>query len=429
LILLIDNYDSFTYNLVHALGRVIVDVPALLDRRVDPRAGVSMVWGAVHAGEAFNAIPGSGSVRGTVRILNRDAWREAPELITKLIRDVVAATGAEADVRYIRGVPPVINDRMASAVVAGAAGAAASVVIGLPALRIRGLLLAVTTLAFAHAVATYGLNPQEITWLPRGRIDRPPLFGVIPIESEVQYYYFIVACLLVVLTAARRVRRSRVGRVMIGVRENDQGAQAYGVSPVRAKLTGFAISGFVASLAGAVFVHHQQGLGTQPYATEESLAVFTMVVIGGLGSLPGAVLGAVYVKGAQYFLPPEVSFFVGGVGLLIVLLVLPDGLGSLFYQGRDAYLRVVAQRRKILVPSLFADASDIESVGLSRERGLAFLREMADRMDAGDAMLVPGVEAVSLEMDRPPDPPAEPPPDEDTPREDVDAARSSEVRP
>jgi amidohydrolase len=113
-----------TADLVHALGRVIVDVPALLDRRVDPRAGVSMVWGAVRAGEAFNAIPGEGYVRGTVRILNRDAWREAPELITKLIRDVVAPTGAEVEVKYNRGVPPVINDRMAAAVIAGAAGAA-----------------------------------------------------------------------------------------------------------------------------------------------------------------------------------------------------------------------------------------------------------------------------------------------------------------
>jgi len=113
-----------TADLVHALGRVIVDVPALLDRRMDPRAGVSMVWGAVKAGQAFNAIPGSGEVLGTVRILNREAWREAPELITKLIRDVVAATGAEAEIRYTRGVPPVINDRMAAAVIAGAAGAA-----------------------------------------------------------------------------------------------------------------------------------------------------------------------------------------------------------------------------------------------------------------------------------------------------------------
>ena len=113
-----------TADLVHALGRVIVDVPALLDRRVDPRAGVSMVWGAVHAGQAFNAIPAEGRVLGTVRILNRDAWREAPELIAKLVREVVAPTGAEVEVLYNRGVPPVINDRMASAVIAGAAGAA-----------------------------------------------------------------------------------------------------------------------------------------------------------------------------------------------------------------------------------------------------------------------------------------------------------------
>ena len=113
-----------TADLVHALGRVIVDVPSLLDRRIDPRAGVSMVWGAVHSGAAFNAIPGEGEARGTVRILNREAWRQAPELITQLIRDVVAPTGAQVEVGYHRGVPPVINDRMAAAVIAGAAGAA-----------------------------------------------------------------------------------------------------------------------------------------------------------------------------------------------------------------------------------------------------------------------------------------------------------------
>jgi hypothetical protein len=145
-------------------------------------------------------------------------------------------------------------------------------------------------------------------------------------------------------------------------------------------------------LAGAVFVHHQQGLGIQPYATEESLAVFTMVVIGGLGSLPGAVLGAVYVYGAEYFLPTELSFFVGGIGLLLVLLALPDGLGWLLYQGRDALLRQVATRRKIMVPSLFADAASIDSVGLSKERGLAFLREVADRIEQGAPVPIPGME-------------------------------------
>ena len=113
-----------TADLVHALGRVIVDVPSLLDRRIDPRAGVSMVFGVVRAGEAANAIPIEGYAKATVRVLNREAWREAPSLITQLIKDVVAGTGADVEVKYVRGVPPVINDRMATAVVAGAAGAA-----------------------------------------------------------------------------------------------------------------------------------------------------------------------------------------------------------------------------------------------------------------------------------------------------------------
>jgi amidohydrolase len=113
-----------TADLVHALGRVVVDVPSLLDRRVDPRAGVSMVFGMIRAGEAANAIPIEGYARGTVRVLNRDAWREVPELITKLVHDVVAGTGAEVEVTYTRGVPPVVNDRLATAVIAGAAGAA-----------------------------------------------------------------------------------------------------------------------------------------------------------------------------------------------------------------------------------------------------------------------------------------------------------------
>ncbi|WP_344172207.1 amidohydrolase [Pilimelia columellifera] len=113
-----------TADLVQALGRVIVDVPALLGRRVDPRAGLSMVWGTVHAGEAFNAIPGSGMVKGTLRVLSRDAWRGAPDLIEELVRAAVAGTGADAEVAYTRGVPPVINDRRANAVIAAAAGAA-----------------------------------------------------------------------------------------------------------------------------------------------------------------------------------------------------------------------------------------------------------------------------------------------------------------
>jgi amidohydrolase len=113
-----------TGDLVHALGRVVVDVPTLLSRRMDPRCAVSMVFGALRAGEAANTIPTEGFVRGTVRVLSRDAWRELPDLITQLVRDVVAGTDVTAQVTYLRGVPPVINDRVATAVMAGAAAAA-----------------------------------------------------------------------------------------------------------------------------------------------------------------------------------------------------------------------------------------------------------------------------------------------------------------
>jgi len=99
-----------TVDLVHALGRVATQVPEMLSRLVDPRAGLTLVWGAVRAGVAANTVPQSGVLRGTIRMLSRDAWEEAPTLLERLVQDIVAPTGATATVHYVRGVPPVIND-------------------------------------------------------------------------------------------------------------------------------------------------------------------------------------------------------------------------------------------------------------------------------------------------------------------------------
>jgi amidohydrolase len=112
---------QLTVDLVDALGRLITDVPALLSRQVDPRAGMSLVWGAVNAGIAANAIPQRGMLRGTVRVLDRDAWKDAEELMRSLVERVAATTGAEVDVDYVRGVPPVVNDPRAVALLRSAA--------------------------------------------------------------------------------------------------------------------------------------------------------------------------------------------------------------------------------------------------------------------------------------------------------------------
>jgi amidohydrolase len=101
---------QLTVDLVHTVGTVITQLPALLARRVDPRAGLSLVWGAVQAGRAPNAIPGSGVLRGTLRVLDRDVWHDAEPLVRQLVEHITATSGARVELGYSRGVPPVVND-------------------------------------------------------------------------------------------------------------------------------------------------------------------------------------------------------------------------------------------------------------------------------------------------------------------------------
>ncbi|HVM54711.1 MAG TPA: ABC transporter permease [Acidimicrobiales bacterium] len=247
-------------------------------------------------------------------------------------------------------------------VVAGAAGAGAAMVIGVPALRIRGLYLAVITLAFALATSAYLLNPEFIHWLPQGRFDRPFLFGRIALDTESRFYYLVLAALLLTLAAMRGLRNSRTGRVLFAVRENERAAQAFGVNAVAAKLTAFAFSGFIAASAGSLYVHHQQGLATQSFGVARSIQVFVEVVLGGLGSPAGAIIGVVFIEGLTYFrsvFPETIRAFLGlltsSLGVIVVLMVLPGGLSQGLYGVRDRLLRLVADRRGIMVPSLFAD--------------------------------------------------------------------------
>jgi amidohydrolase len=98
-----------TADLVYAVGLVITELPGLLSRRLDPRGGVSIVWGSVDAGRAANAIPMKGTLRGTVRVLDRSAWEAAAPMVRELVPQIVAPTGVVAEVSYGRGVPPVVN--------------------------------------------------------------------------------------------------------------------------------------------------------------------------------------------------------------------------------------------------------------------------------------------------------------------------------
>ncbi len=245
-------------------------------------------------------------------------------------------------------------------ILGGLAGAVAAVIVGLPALRFRGLYLMVSSFAFALATTAYLLNRQYFDWVPNERIPRNPLFGVIDLSSATSLWYLCLGCFVLAVAGLRGIRNSRTGRVLVAIRDNERAAQAFGVSAVRAKLTAFAISGFVAAAAGSLFVHHQQAIDPGPYAAFENLVIFATVVVGGITSLPGAALGALYFQGAKWFLPGAWQALASGVGVLVVLLILPRGLGGLMFSIRDQFLRMVAVRKDIVVPSLLADVKVAE---------------------------------------------------------------------
>ncbi len=112
-----------TADVVYALGKIVTEVPAALTRRVDPRAGLSLVWGYVSAGAAANAIPDEGVVEGTVRCLDTEAWRSAAALIEDLVQSVAQAYGVTAKVEHLTAVPPTVNEPASAAMLAGAAAA------------------------------------------------------------------------------------------------------------------------------------------------------------------------------------------------------------------------------------------------------------------------------------------------------------------
>ena len=99
-----------TADLVYALGKIVTELPAALSRRVDPRSSLSLVWGRISAGLAPNAIPEDGFAAGTVRCLDEEAWHQAPDLLKGLVSSVASAYGVIAELDYVRGVPPAVND-------------------------------------------------------------------------------------------------------------------------------------------------------------------------------------------------------------------------------------------------------------------------------------------------------------------------------
>ena len=224
-----------------------------------------------------------------------------------------------------------------------------AVLVGVGALRVRGLLLAVSTLAFAIAAQLYLFQrtffTQGFSTVSIPRTDIGPLELT---HRNRAYYYFVLIVLVLVLLVVGHLKRTGIGRMIVGVRENELAAAAMTVSPARAKLIAFAVGGFVAGLGGVLLgaVNLSFGPADRYFLVEDSIRLISIAVIGGLGSLSGAVVGALWVIGLPAFWPQNdiVPLFTSSIGLLLILLYIPGGFVQIGHYVRDSLLRWVERR-------------------------------------------------------------------------------------
>jgi branched-chain amino acid transport system permease protein len=220
-----------------------------------------------------------------------------------------------------------------------AVGALTGVLLGLPVLRLRGDYLAIVTLGFAEVVRALVNNldnPINLTNGPRGitPISKPPLFfepllrfiGIdVPTAALYPLYFYFLVLIIVglIILVTRRLENSRIGRAWKAIREDEVAAAAMGVPVVRMKLLGFAVGASFASAVGVLFASKQVFINPESFTFMESIGVLAMVILGGMGSIPGAILGATGVTILNLQLLKGLSLWLNGLRQSGAELVIP----------------------------------------------------------------------------------------------------------
>jgi branched-chain amino acid transport system permease protein len=215
----------------------------------------------------------------------------------------------------------------AAGVVAAAVGAA----IAVPTLRLKGIFLALVTIGFQEITFLVTMNWVSLTRGPMGipRIPPPSLPGL-EFRTNAEYYYLVLALDVLVLFVLARLVRSRVGRTFVAIREDELAAQSCGIAVFPAKVLSFTIATFFAGVAGAFFAHHARFVSADSFRLDETFLILTMLIVGGMGSLVGPVIGAIALV-----ILPEVARFLAeyrgvvyGLILIAVILFRPEGIAG-----------------------------------------------------------------------------------------------------
>jgi branched-chain amino acid transport system permease protein len=234
----------------------------------------------------------------------------------------------------------------------GLAASLVSLLVGVPSLRLKGLYLAITTLAFSFIVNHVILYAESLTHGPNGVfVNGARLFGF-DVQKGPPLYYLALALALATLFAALNLSRTRIGRAWMAIRDHDIAARVMGIDLVRFKLLAFVISSFFVGVAGALTSLQLRFINVDVFALNLSIEALAMIIFGGLGSIAGATLGAVFLsflpeglRLASAALPEAAAALIGdsiyeirgiAYGIIIVLMLRfkPDGLIGLWRDAR-----------------------------------------------------------------------------------------------
>jgi branched-chain amino acid transport system permease protein len=225
------------------------------------------------------------------------------------------------------GLPWVTTPLLSILVVIGA-----SLVLGLPTVRLRTYYLAMTTIGFGEIVRLIIVHWEPVTGGTSGLRAIPgiSLFGFGP-QGQIQHYYLLAATLVLAILVASRIRHSTLGRAMIATRDSEIAAEQSGVDTTRTKLLAFMIGAVYAGLAGCLYASSIRFISPDSFSGTQAVLLMTMLIVGGMGSIGGCVVGAVALT-----VLPEALRFLGqwylvlyGLGVIAVIVLAPGGLASL----------------------------------------------------------------------------------------------------
>ena len=267
-----------------------------------------------------------------------------------------AAIGAVVGVRVATETGSLILGLVCGGVVAAVVSAA----VGLPALRVQGLLLAIATLAFALATFSWLLRQDWAFGV--GLSSRPVSVVGISLVTSRQFYFVALAMFVVVLAIAHVLRRSSFGRSLIATRDNEAAARVLQIAPRRLLLQAYAFSGFVAGVGGVILAMSNTFVTRSIFTPGDSINVVSLAVIGGLSELTGPLLGAAYLIGIREFFDLELSALAGlNAAWLILILEQPRGLHGLLTTTRSNLIDQIARLHGIDPVAARAESSDVEA--------------------------------------------------------------------